>query len=236
MPNFLSLVVDWVSSHLVALGFAVFLAVAIYARGPLFGIENAPGPGVEALADSQAPSAGFPPAPGQLASSGPTVLETPVVPKAEPRSAEKPSLQKRPAAREESLFRPTEAVSKDHQQFVPMDEVKAAKRAERGPSPPAVTKRELDRLLRAARRAFWEGAPEQAESHYLRYLSVSPGDANVFGELGNLYQSMGRRNDALDAYFEAGVRFKASGDQGQLMQIVELLAEAGDPRLGDLRN
>jgi tetratricopeptide (TPR) repeat protein len=134
----------------------------------------------------------------------------------------------------ESLFRPTEPVSSDHRQFVPLDVVKQARRAERGVQDRPVSKAQLDRLLQAARSAFWKGSLERAESLYLRYLSMNPENANVFGELGNLYQSMGRSRDALDAYFEAGVRFRGQGDREQLQQIVEMLRDAQDPRFESL--
>ena len=47
---------------------------------------------------------------------------------------------------------------------------------------------------------------------------------------------MGRPGDALDAYYEAGIRFKSQGDHERLVQIVELLSETGDPRAAQLGN
>ena len=52
---------------------------------------------------------------------------------------------------------------------------------------------------------------------------------------GNLYQSMGRPAQALDAYFEAGLRLKAEGNREKLQQIIELMQKEGDGRGDQLR-
>jgi hypothetical protein len=232
MPNLFSPVLDWLLNHLVALAFMGFFAVAIFARGPLFGIEGSLD-GAAAVS-TQAPDS-VPDAP----SDQPVIVEDTRPPTVTvelataQQDAQKPQ---KPLAVDESVFRPTEPVSGDHQQFVPLDVVKQAKRAELGVQAKPVSGAELERMLQAARTAFWKGALERAESLYLRYLSANPTNANVFGELGNLYQSMGRSQDALDAYFEAGVRFKSMGDREQLMQIIELLADARDSRVDMLRH
>lgn len=89
--------------------------------------------------------------------------------------------------------------------------------------------------LQDARREFWKGDLEASEAAYLTYLQQYPEDANAFGELGNLYQSMGKVDEALNAYVEAGVRFKLMAEYEQLSQIVELLRTANDPRADDLQ-
>jgi hypothetical protein len=65
-------------------------------------------------------------------------------------------------------------------------------------------------------------------------ISAYPADADGFGELGNLYQSMGKPQRALDAYYEAAVRLKASGEQERFHELAELLADEGDPRAAQL--
>jgi TolA-binding protein len=86
-----------------------------------------------------------------------------------------------------------------------------------------------------ARRAFWNGEFEEAEASYMALVSRYPADADAFGELGNLYQSMGRPQRAMDAYFAAAVRLKAAGETDKLNEIKELLAREGDPRVDQLR-
>lgn len=237
MPNLFSQIFDGLASHLIALSFLGFLAVAVVARGPLFGMESS-GPEVSAQ-QSEAP---------ELAESATQATEPKVVtpesevvevvsvaqPGAEVARQQQPATAAETA---ESVFRPTQPVSSDHKQFVPLDVVKEAKRAELGTAFSArkAEQAEHEQLLQNARSAFWDGALEQAETLYLRYLKANPSDATGFGELGNVYQSMGRPQDALDAYFEAGVRFRIQGDREQLSLILAVLNEAGDPRAGELR-
>ena len=92
-----------------------------------------------------------------------------------------------------------------------------------------------DEFVQQARRAYWNGDFEAAEAAYMEMLLVFPGDADAFGELGNLYQSMGRPAQALDAYFEAGLRLKAEGNREKLQQIIELMQKEGDGRGDQLR-
>ena len=88
--------------------------------------------------------------------------------------------------------------------------------------------------IQQARRAFWNGEFEAAEAAYMTLISRYPADADAFGELGNLYQSMGKTDRALDAYYEAAVRLKASGDEEKLKEISDLLAREGDERVKNL--
>ena len=214
MPNLISLLIGWLLQHLVALGFLIFLGIAICAWQPWALTAGAPEDAERTIGSPALPEAAHP-------------VETP----AAPAPAESPV--------QAEVFRPLgqtdgapEAAS-DHDQFVPLNAREDAPPQQAGsqiPSDPV----DVNGLLGEARKAFWNGALERAEMLYLRYLALRPGDANSFGELGNLYQSMGRREDALDAYFEAGVRFRSMGDQEQLRQIVELLIETGDPRARQL--
>ncbi len=91
-----------------------------------------------------------------------------------------------------------------------------------------------DEYLQRARRAYWNGEFEQAEAAYLDMIRAFPGDADAFGELGNVYQSMGRQERALDAYYEAAVRLQAAGETQRLRPLTELFANQGDSRLDQL--
>lgn len=93
-----------------------------------------------------------------------------------------------------------------------------------------VTPLTRDELVQQARRAFWNGDFEGAEAIYMDVIAQQPGDADAFGELGNLYQSMGKPGQALDAFFEAGVRLKALGETEKLKIIIALLEKEGDSR------
>ena len=104
-----------------------------------------------------------------------------------------------------------------------------------GGDPPLAGQMTRDEFVQQARRAYWNGDFEAAEAAYMKMLLVFPGDADAFGELGNLYQSMGRPAQALDAYFEAGLRLKAEGNREKLQQIIELMQKEGDGRGDQLR-
>jgi hypothetical protein len=101
-----------------------------------------------------------------------------------------------------------------------------------GPVVPPPANRE--ELVQDARRAYWNGDFEGAEALYLALIADYPGDADLFGELGNLYESMGRPAQALDAYFEAAVRLKAAGQKEKLQLVIDLLAKEEDPRVDQL--
>jgi Tfp pilus assembly protein PilF len=96
---------------------------------------------------------------------------------------------------------------------------------------PAMTR---DDMVQRARRAFWNGDPEGAEAAYLDLITAYPGDADAFGELGNLYESTGRPDAARDAFFEAGLRLKANAESEKLNKIIDLLRREGDPRADQL--
>ena len=91
-----------------------------------------------------------------------------------------------------------------------------------------------DDLVQQARRAFWNGDFETAEAGYIDLIAAYPEDADAFGELGNLYLSMGKPAAALDAYFEAGVRLRAHGETEKLRQIIDILTKEGDQRADQL--
>lgn len=101
------------------------------------------------------------------------------------------------------------------------------------PGPGASTR---DDLLQGARRAFWNGDFEVAEAAYMALLAEYPADADGFGELGNLYQAMGKPQMALDAYYEAAVRLQAAGERERLTEVVELLRREGDERADRLKD
>ena len=98
------------------------------------------------------------------------------------------------------------------------------------PAPVSAYEPTRDDLVQQARQAFWNGDFEAAEAAYMMLLLRYPGDADAFGELGNLYQAMGKPEQALDAYYEAAVRLKAQGNLEKLRKIVTLLDDRGDSR------
>jgi hypothetical protein len=61
-------------------------------------------------------------------------------------------------------------------------------------------------------------------------ITAYPADADAFGELGNLYQSMGKPQLARDAYYAAAARLREAGEDEKLKEVIELLTREGDRR------
>lgn len=92
-------------------------------------------------------------------------------------------------------------------------------------------------MVQTARRAFWNGDLEAAEAAYMDAIARYPDDPDLFGELGNLYVSIGRQQRALDAFYESALRLRAKGELEKLSEVIDLLeyhgypdALQGDPR------
>lgn len=232
----------WFASHLVAIGFIVFAGIAVVFRGSLFdtaGISQSQGtsevPVVESVPrDEQAPE-----------TEHNSLNAASHVDRPESDSVASDALSENVSGGVSSpVFRPMNATkqntadlaSKSPGEATQEDSVEPVFRdPDLQPAEPVMSPRaHFEALLRQARAAVQADKPEQAESLYLRCLKMSPENPVVFAELGDLYRSTGRAQDALDAYYEAGVRFGNRGDERQLAQIRAILAKAGDSRIRKL--
>ena len=236
MPaNLISLALNWFATHLVAFSLVGFFFAGILIFGPTkmsgtepggekmstrAGVEPRPGPEKPPVADQPVDAtAGVDPS--QLPFRTPGEGGGPEAEKPQQRgprliggslpvyeqTAEQPSI----SDSESGAFRPP---------------------GDTGKQDPVSPSRED--YIQQARRAFWNGEFETAEAAYMTLISRYPADADAFGELGNLYQSMGIADRALDAYYEAAVRLKASGDTEKLKEISDFLAREGDERVKNL--
>ncbi len=95
---------------------------------------------------------------------------------------------------------------------------------------PSIAVPDYREQVQRARRAFWNGDFEASEAAYMDVIAAHPDDPEAFGELGNLYEAMGKAELARDAFFAAGVRLKQRGEQEKLRQVIDFLAEKGDER------
>lgn len=202
MPgSFVSSLLSFLASHLVALTLGGFLLVGAHLGG-VWG--QAPG----SLADSDATAAETLP---------PSAITEPL-----------PSVGARPARAETNA--PLGVQSDNKQPALIGGSLPNYQRAGETPfrPPPSMTESQPswpDRevIVQQARRAFWNGDFEGAETAYVTLISQYPDDADAFGELGNLYQSMGKPAEALDAYYAAAVRLRASGQREKLSEVIDLL-------------
>lgn len=77
--------------------------------------------------------------------------------------------------------------------------------------------------LDGARAAFWAQDFTQAEQLYQQLASADPAAADPLGELGNLYYTQGRWNDAAEAYAGAVTRLAAVGDMPRARHLLRVL-------------
>lgn len=243
--SILTSLLNWLACHLVAWGLLGFLLWALILAG-VVRLPGARGTDAAVGTDIHAPAAGLPrdasdTVPRAAPLAGPTQEAGSFRPAPDAvvgdkgpadRQAARPRTPKLiggsiPLYEQPRFAPPVRAAAPAAEEgFRPSDAGQVAQPQDRAPT--------RDDLVQQARRAFWNGDFEAAEAAYMALISAYPGDADGFGELGNLYESMGRPAAALDAFFEAGVRLKAGGGGEKLSQIIELLTREGDPRVDQL--
>ena len=78
-------------------------------------------------------------------------------------------------------------------------------------------------LLISARNAFNQGAVIESEKFYLELIQLDNDNPDIFGELGNVYYSQGKWDDAGQAYYEAAVRLITVGNFNQVVYLEKVI-------------
>lgn len=78
-------------------------------------------------------------------------------------------------------------------------------------------------LLAAAREAFWLHNYDDAEKSYRALTELEPQNPDGYGELGNMYFSLGRWEEAASAYYEAGTRLVSEGRLDPARELVNVI-------------
>jgi hypothetical protein len=78
-------------------------------------------------------------------------------------------------------------------------------------------------LLAAAREAFWMHNYDDAEKSYRALTELEPKNPDGYGELGNMYFSQGRWDEAAAAYYEAGTRLITEGRLEAARELVNVI-------------
>jgi tetratricopeptide (TPR) repeat protein len=78
-------------------------------------------------------------------------------------------------------------------------------------------------VLAAAREAFWLHNYGDAEKNYRALTELEPKNPDGYGELGNMYVSQGRREEAAAAYYESGTRLIAEGRIESARELVNTI-------------
>ena len=86
----------------------------------------------------------------------------------------------------------------------------------------------INELWTKARKAYGQGDMEAAVQHYLALIKQESDNPDVFGELGNVYYSAGRFQQAGQAYYEAAIRLNELGRTDQVQYLVRVI-EGLDP-------
>ena len=78
-------------------------------------------------------------------------------------------------------------------------------------------------LLINARNAFNQGAVIESEKFYLELTQLDNDNPDIFGELGNVYYSQGKWDEAGQAYYEAAVRLITEGNYNQVAYLQRVI-------------
>lgn len=85
-------------------------------------------------------------------------------------------------------------------------------------------KTDNEQLRQAARQAFWNKDLEAAAEHYKALLETeAASDADIHGELGNVYYAAGRWQEAGSAYFEAAIRLLDRGEANRAHYLYKVI-------------
>ena len=78
-------------------------------------------------------------------------------------------------------------------------------------------------LLINARNAFNQGKVNRSEKLYLELTQLDNDNPDIFGELGNVYYSQGKWDEAGQVYYEAAVRLIATGNHNQVAYLQRVI-------------
>lgn len=79
------------------------------------------------------------------------------------------------------------------------------------------------KLVTSARQAYWRRDVEQAEKDYRALIDLQADSPDPYGELGNVYYSAGKWQEAAEAYFQSGERLIKQGQYGRVMHLISVL-------------
>jgi len=78
-------------------------------------------------------------------------------------------------------------------------------------------------LLINARNAFNQGAVVESEKFYIELTQLDNDNPDIFGELGNVYYSQGKWDEAGQAYYEAAVRLITEKNYNQVAYLQRVI-------------
>ncbi|MEN8205582.1 MAG: tetratricopeptide repeat protein [Pseudomonadota bacterium] len=89
-------------------------------------------------------------------------------------------------------------------------------------------------VMAKAREAYWLRDFDAAEQHYRKLIQIDPDNPDGYGEMGNMYFSQGKWDEAAAAFYEAGTRLVKDGHLVQARQMVEVIRGLNGSQADDL--
>ena len=93
----------------------------------------------------------------------------------------------------------------------------------------------LESRLKEARQAYWSRDMAGAEARYKGLVNDFPDNADIKGELGNLYYAQRRNSEAAEMYHQAGLQLIKDGNPQQVMLLIGVLQAIAPAKSADLR-
>lgn len=103
------------------------------------------------------------------------------------------------------------------------------------PAPAAKPAANLESRLKEARQTYWSRDMAGAEARYKGLVNDFPDNADIKGELGNLYYAQRRNAEAAEMYHQAGVQLIKDGNTQQVMLLIGVLQAIAPAKAADLR-
>ena len=89
-------------------------------------------------------------------------------------------------------------------------------------------------VMAKAREAFWLRDFEMAEQKYRKLTQLEPDNPDGYGEMGNMYFSQGKWEEAAAAYYQAGARLLNDGLVQEARQMVDVIRGLNGAQADDL--
>lgn len=168
--------------------------------------------------------------------------ETSAAPNSKPEIAPAPESAPEPAPKPADPQK-TEAPTQDtppsptnNAQVKEIDATQTPAPAPAATQPTPKTDAELQALQNKARQAYMNRDFAKTEALYKSMAATNPNNVNILGELGNLYYSQRRMDDAATYYLSAGKQLIRQGNPNQAMSLIGVLQNIAPAKAQELRN
>ncbi len=95
---------------------------------------------------------------------------------------------------------------------------------------------DIQSRLAEARQTYWNRDLAKAETLYKSLVVDAPTNADIKGELGNLYFAQRRMNEAAQMYHQTGLQLIIDGNTQQIMPLIGVLQSIAPDKAADLHS